>query len=137
MPLAGAAGAAVDQWHHAGFTIWLRLCQTVAPDPFGLLLQAQLMPVMLLAMLAAMGWQWVYRPSRHGPLMLALCQSGCVAAMIVTAGLCAAGASVPGNDGARLLAMGMLDVSTSLVAATLFTAPVMLAGHRWQRISPV
>jgi hypothetical protein len=131
------AGTALDQWHHAGFTIWLELCQTVAPAPLGvLLLQVQLMPAMVVAMLAAMAWQWLHRPSRHGPLVLALCQSGCLAAMPVTASLCVALAAVPGGDGVRLVAMGLLDGGMSVAAATLFTAPVMVARRRWQGVSP-
>jgi hypothetical protein len=137
IPAAGLAGAAIDQWHHAGFSIWLKLCQSLVTDPFGLLLlQVQLMPVMLVAMLTAMAWQWLYHPSRYGPLMLALCQSGCLAAMPVTAGLCAALATMPGSDGARLLAMGLLDGGMGLAAATLFTIPVTVSRCPRQRVSP-
>jgi len=131
VPLAGFAGALIDQWHHAGFVIWLNFCQTAAPDPLAALgLQAQLMPAMLAAMAGAMAWQWVRRPAGHGALVLALCQAGCLGGMLLAAGLCAALAGLPGGDGIRLLAMGVVDLAMSLAGATVLVAPIMLAG-RW------
>lgn len=134
VPLAGFAGALVDQWHHAGFVIWLNFCQTVAPDPLVALgLQAQLMPAMLAAMAGAMAWQWVRRPAGHGALVLALCQVGCLGGMLLAAGLCAALAGLPGGDALRLVAMGGVDLGASVAGATVLTVPVFVADWRTAR----
>ena len=131
VPLAGFAGALIDQWHHAGFVIWLNFCQTAAPDPLAALgLQAQLMPAMLAAMAGAMAWQWVRRPAGHDAVSLVLCQSGCLGGMLLAAGFCAALAGMPGGDALRLGVMGLLDVAASAAGASALTTVARTAGWR-------
>jgi len=129
-PLAGVLGAALDQWHHAGFTVWLTACQSVAPGPVdALVLQARLLPAMLAFMLGAMAWQWVGPARRaHQPLVLALCQAGCVLAMTLAAGFCGAIAGIPAGTGVRLLAMGLVDLVASGAGATLLVLPLLARG---------
>ena len=129
VPLAGFAGALVDQWHHAGFTVWMNSCAAVAPAPIDALgLQAQLMPAMLAAMAGAMAWQWLRRPAGHDAVTLALCQAGCLVAMFLAAGLCAALAGLPGGDALRLVTMGFVDAVVTLAGATALTAAGRSAG---------
>lgn len=131
-PLGGLLGATLDQWHHAGFAIWLTLCQSGTPGPVDVLaLQVRLMPAMLAFMLGAMAWQWAGPARRaHRPLVLALCQAGCVLGMTVAAGGCAAIAGIPAGTGVRLLAMGLMDLGASVAGATLLVLPLVARGDR-------
>jgi hypothetical protein len=131
--LASLAGAWADQQHHAGFTVWLTLCQ---PGPSGfldaLVLKLQLMPLMVSLMVAAMVGQWIHWWLRGGyrPAHLVLCQVACLLGMTAGAALCIGSRNWSMADEARLLLMGATDLAVALSIAVLLIVPVLMAGQR-------
>lgn len=120
--LAGLAGAWADQQHHAGFTLWLTLCQ---PGPSGLFdalfLKLLLMPLMVGLMLATMGAQWIHwwLGGRYRPAHLLLCQVACLLGMTAGAALCIGSTAWSMSDGARLLLMGGTELAVAMALAVL------------------
>ena len=133
-PAAVFVGAVVDEWHHAGFTVWMTLCQTSAPAPWESVgLQVDLMPAMATALLAVMAWQWlrVWSSGRHRPPMLLVCQVSCLVAMLFAGGICAGLASAVDTRTGQLLVMGLLDLAVSLSLAGTLVLGGLAVNQRW------
>jgi hypothetical protein len=92
-PLAGGLGAVADERLHRGFTAWLSLCRQGRLDPIrAVLLQVELMPIALAAMLAfaLLGTLavWTQRPRAPGARLMLAGHAGCLLAVVAGALLC-------------------------------------------------
>lgn len=135
-PVAAFLGAAVDEWHHAGFTVWMTLCQTSTPPPWRAAgLQVELMPVMATGLLAVMAWQWlrVWMFATNRPAMLLTCQTSCLLVMFLAGNLCAE--LLSGIDGRteRLFAMGFIDLAASVALAAVAVLGGLTLTRLWSR----
>ncbi|MEQ1800995.1 MAG: hypothetical protein ABL989_03670 [Gammaproteobacteria bacterium] len=139
-PVAAFLGATMDEWHHAGFTTWMTLCQTSAPTPWrAVSLQVELMPAMATGLLAVMVWQWlrVWLSGVHRPAMLLACQASCLLVMVFAGGLCAGLASAIDARAGRLLVMGIVDLAASLSLAGALVLGSLAVHQRWSRSDAV
>jgi len=92
-PLAGALGAVADERLHQGFSTWLSLCRQGRLGPVrAVLLQAELLPIALGAMLAfaLLGTLavWTQRPRASGARIMLAAHTGCLVAAVAGALLC-------------------------------------------------
>jgi hypothetical protein len=92
-PLAGALGAVADERLHRGFSAWLSLCRQGRLDPVrAVLLQAELMPIALGAMLAfaLVGTLavWSLHVRAPGARVMLAAHVGCLIAVIAGTLLC-------------------------------------------------
>ncbi|MBS0388398.1 MAG: hypothetical protein JSR15_07935 [Proteobacteria bacterium] len=129
--LAGALGAAIDEWHHWGLRTYLTLCTSGAiPWTRALALQLELLPGMLVAMTVAMAYVLALQSAASaragGPSLrhsAAASHIGCLAAMLTSFTVCAALLRLLGSYALGVLTMAVVDallaLSTSALAVLL------------------
>jgi hypothetical protein len=132
-PLAGALGAVADERLYRGFSTWLSLCRQARLGTLqAVLLQAQLMPLALGAMLmfALLGTLAVAMQRRRaaGARVVLAGHIGCVLAVLVGARLCPLLFGGLPSAPLALGGMALLETAvTTLVALVLLLRPLRRA----------
>ena len=142
-PLVGALGAVVDERYYAGFSSWMSLCRAEESGALqALLLQAQLMPMALGAMLTfallgtlAVGTQ---RERRDGARVMLAAHTGCVLAVVAGGLVCPRLFGGLGSTPLALGGMALFETAITTAAALLLLRPLLrdAAAAAQRRVAP-